>query len=109
MAIFRGKQKTFDLKDRVKELKIPVLNLGSRYDALVPIDIQERDQTLMLAGGVRASLWILERSGHDSFYDSPACVEKSLQRFLAGHLEAKTYVCDPPTSDTRVHFSDHRL
>lgn len=76
----------FDVRQRLREIKIPTLVIVGRHDPICSTEESEE-----IHRGIRESeLSIFEDSGHNPFTDEPVAFQETVGSFLAKLTEAKS-------------------
>lgn len=83
---------TFDVFDKLPELKVPVLLTGGSHDPLIPYSLQTRDFEQISKGNKAASLVVFDDAGHNPDENAP-CFGKTVIAFARGTLPAGKVTC----------------
>ena len=78
-AVFSKEFPNFDIRDRLREIKIPVLIMAGRYDWITPASFAEELHDLL----PNSQLEIFENSGHMLHRDEPERFKKVITDFLS--------------------------
>lgn len=77
--VVRGEISRFDVRARLKDLRMPVLVLAGRYDRMIPPGLTIRYKKL----APRATFVMFERSGHFPFIEEPEGFLAAVRGFLS--------------------------
>ncbi len=85
----------FDVTKASDKIISPVLIVGGDSDPLTPLEVQVRDFEILRATNDQTLFLEMQNTGHQVFYENPACLMRHVREFLSNPSEKSEKIfCD---------------